>query len=377
MDYDGRFTTSIPPTGPRVLNERSLNIPPPPVPSTDSPSLTGHERDHSPAPRRSRPVYTQRESRRHIAPPTAPGERDYLQVPETPLTRSIRSIASARKRSQSRSRSRSRSRGRSRERSGSSFRFRSKSAVRSSASDDGEETNDVEELDGANSRDRSRSRSRISQTAADVAEEISSPIEPEQPQQEQKSHRNKLRKKRTPRLKLLEQQDLEAMPRREKRERKFKIIRKRLNSHAIFGVIITCLYLVCFGITWQEHHRFRYHDKEQRTPGADPYYMWMVCATWITLSLITNYLAARSIFKLWQFGRIYQDDWKKYEWRWKLFSAWGRVFSFLIYSTTVAAFVATIVMLTRARTMDIQRGYMPPDPPHGHPTDRPEPSGWV
>ncbi|KAF3230358.1 hypothetical protein TWF191_010247 [Orbilia oligospora] len=153
--------------------------------------------------------------------------------------------------------------------------------------------------------------------------------------------------------------ELEAMSVPEKRLRKLLQIKRRLNQYGMLATVVTSVYLICFGVAWQEHHRWNNHDKEERPRTTSPFAMWCVCLVWICMATALNMLAIRTIFKLWLFGRKYKT-WSYGEWKWQLFSKAGLVICILIGGVTLASFGGTVTMLREARTLEIERGYYVP-----------------
>ncbi|KAF3915230.1 hypothetical protein ABW20_dc0108994 [Dactylellina cionopaga] len=265
--------------------------------------------------------YTQKESSQHV-PPGVPGpsDDDFLKVPEISLT------AEARERARKRSLHRSRSPRRD-----------------SFPQGDGQHSDG----EGPNSAPNAQSTSPIAESTAPDAT-ISEKL---------KATRKKLKKK-PDRLLYLRQRDLEALSEDEKKQRKLKMIKERLNNHGIIACIITSFYLICFGVAWQEHHRWNKHDKEKRPPPSQPFAMWILCLVWISIALVTNSIAIRSIYKLAMFGRKYRGQWTKRQWRWEWFANWGLAICFVVGSLTVVAFSGTIVMMRSALALEIERGYV-------------------
>ncbi|KAK6506470.1 hypothetical protein TWF506_011377 [Arthrobotrys conoides] len=153
--------------------------------------------------------------------------------------------------------------------------------------------------------------------------------------------------------------ELEAMSTPEKRLRKLLQIKRRLNQYGMLATVVTSVYLICFGVAWQEHHRWNNHDKEERPINTSPFAMWCVCMVWISMATALNMLAIRTIFKLWMFGRKYKT-WAYGEWKWQLFSKAGLMICMLIGGVTIASFGGTVTMLREARTLEIERGYFVP-----------------
>ncbi|KAK6524462.1 hypothetical protein TWF281_011370 [Arthrobotrys megalospora] len=157
------------------------------------------------------------------------------------------------------------------------------------------------------------------------------------------------------------ERELNIMSPQQKRVRKLLQIKRRLNHYGMLATVVTSIYLICFGVAWQEHHRWNIHDRERRPVESQPFAMWCVCLVWICMATLLNLLAIRTIFKLWMFGRVYKE-WSFGEWRWQWFSKAGLGICVLIGAVTITAFAGTVTMLREARLLEIERGYwVPPE----------------
>ncbi|KAK6511184.1 hypothetical protein TWF481_000106 [Arthrobotrys musiformis] len=154
---------------------------------------------------------------------------------------------------------------------------------------------------------------------------------------------------------MTKQREIEAMTGQQRRRRKLLQIKRRLNQYGMLATVVTSIYLICFGVAWQEHHRWNNHDKEKRPLETSPFAMWCVCVVWICMATLLNMLAIRTIFKLWMFGRKYKN-WGLSEWRWQYFSKSGLAICFIIGGVTIAAFGGTVTMLREARMLEIEGG---------------------
>ncbi|KAK6331645.1 hypothetical protein TWF718_002194 [Orbilia javanica] len=149
--------------------------------------------------------------------------------------------------------------------------------------------------------------------------------------------------------------ELDAISPQQKRRLKLLQIKRRLSQFGMLATVVTSIYLICFGIAWQEHHRWNDY-KEGRPSDTSPFAVWCVCMVWICMAALLNSLAMRTIIDLWIFGRRY-PKWHHSQRKWQLFSKAGLVISFIIGGATIAAFAGTVAMLREARMLEIERGY--------------------